>query len=404
MINKLIWRNLWRNQRRSFIAMASVAFAVLLAVTMKSMQKGVFDNLIKNVVSFYSGYIQVHKYGYWEEQNLDNSFEYSGVFIDSILKVSNVSGGVARIESFVLASSGSSTYGCLLVGTQPKEENLLTSLQNKITSGTYFSDGKSGAIVSEGLAMRLGVSVNDTIVLLGQGYHGTTAAGKYPISGLAHFGSPQLNDGLVFLPLATAQDFLSAGNKITTIAINVSSPAFLEQSAAAISTSTGKEYEVLTWKNIMPDIDNHMRADNIDFYIFVGVLYLLIAFGLFGTILMMLTERRYELGMMMAIGMKRMHLALMLTGETILISTLGTIFGLLLSYPVVKYFEKHPLVFSGGLKEAYTKFGFEPIWPTTLELNIFLTQAAIVFALSLVIGLFPLVKIMRMDAITTMKR
>ena len=79
--------------------MASVAFAVLLAVTMKSLQKGVFDNLVKNVVSFYSGYIQIHQQGYWNEQTLENSIEYSEEKIITLNKVKNITNSVARVES-----------------------------------------------------------------------------------------------------------------------------------------------------------------------------------------------------------------------------------------------------------------------------------------------------------------
>src|SRR5574339_303992 len=140
MILKLVWRNIWRNKRRTLITMASVTFAVMLAVTMKSLQKGVFDHLVKNMVNYYSGYMQIHKVGYHDEQVLDNSFNYSDQLIHSLKSNSNVTGIVARIESFALASSESSTHGCLLVGTQPENENALTGLKSKITLGQYFSD------------------------------------------------------------------------------------------------------------------------------------------------------------------------------------------------------------------------------------------------------------------------
>lgn len=384
--------------------MASVAFAVLLAVTMKSLQKGVFDNLVKNVVSFYSGYIQIHQNGYWNEQTLENSIQYSEEKINLLQKVKNITGSVARIESFILASSEKATVGCMLVGTQPEAENSLTGLKEKLIKGSYFNDHKGDALIAEGLAKRLQISVNDTLILLGQGYQGNTAAGKYSVSGIIRFGSPQLNQSLVFLPLSYAQTFLSAGNRITTIALNISSPALLEQTENSLVQKTGKEVEVLTWKKMMPDIEGHIRADNVNFYIFIGVLYLLIAFGIFGTVIMMLAERKYELGMMLAIGMKRFHLALMLTGETILISILGTIAGLLLSYPVVRYFELHPIKFYGSMAEAYKNFGFDAVWPASVDSQIFLTQALIVMILSLLIGIFPLLKIMRMNAITNMKR
>ncbi|MBL0066730.1 MAG: ABC transporter permease [Bacteroidetes bacterium] len=384
--------------------MASVAFAVLLAVTMKSLQKGVFDNLVKNVVSFYSGYIQIHQQGYWNEQTLENSIEYSEEKIITLNKVKNITSSVARVESFILASSENATVGCMLVGTQAEPENNLTGLKAKLVKGSYLNDRKEGALIAEDLAKRLQISVNDTVILLGQGYQGNTAAGKFTVCGIVRFGSPQLNQSLVFLPLSFAQTFLSTGNRVTTIAFNISSPAFLEQTEDALSKQAGKELEVLTWKKMMPDIEGHIRADNVNFYIFIGVLYLLIAFGIFGTLIMMLAERKYELGMMLAIGMKRLHLALMLTGETILISVLGTILGLLLSYPVVRYFELHPIKFKGSMADAYKNFGFDAIWPASFDPQIFLTQALIVMILSLLIGMFPLLKIMRMNAITNMKR
>jgi ABC-type lipoprotein release transport system permease subunit len=404
MILKLVWRNIWRNKRRTLITMASVTFAVMLAVTMKSLQKGVFDHLVKNLVNFYSGYMQVHKAGYHDEQILDNSFDFSDSLIQSITQNKNVTGIVARIESFALASSETSTHGCLLVGTQTENENSLTGLKSKIASGKYFSTDANEAIVSEGLAAKLKLSVNDTIVLLGQGYQGNSAAGKYPISAIVRYGSPQLNEALIFLPLKAAQNFFSAENKITTIAISISSATVLDNTANEIKTAIGNASELLTWKEIMPDIEGHIRSDNQNFYIFIGMLYLLIAFGVFGTAIMMLAERRYELGMLMAVGMKRINLALMLVSETILISVFGTLIGFLISFPIVKYFDLHPIKLGGKMAEAYKIFGFEALWPAVIDINIFITQSIIVLCLSLLIGLFPLVKVQRMEAVTAMKR
>ncbi|MFM7078511.1 MAG: ABC transporter permease, partial [Bacteroidota bacterium] len=63
----LAWRNIWRNPRRSLITMASVFFAVLLAIFMRSATKGVYENMTDTMVRFSSGHIQVHAKGYWNE-------------------------------------------------------------------------------------------------------------------------------------------------------------------------------------------------------------------------------------------------------------------------------------------------------------------------------------------------
>jgi len=403
MTGKLTWRNLWRNRRRTIITMASISFAVVLAIVIKSLQDGVFDNLIKNVVSFYSGYIQVHKKGYHDEQVLENSFTLSDSLIKKIEQPA-VKTIVPRIESFALASTGNTTKGCMVVGTDPGKEDELTSLKSKLISGTYFIKDENAAMIAEGLARRLNLSVNDTIVLLGQGYQGAIAAGKYPIKGVIKFGQPQLNDGMVYLPLVTAQDFLSAENIVTSIALAIDDPQNLDTIQQSVASKLDDEYEVMTWKQMMPEVQNHMKADAAGFYVWTGILYLIIAFGIFGTVLMMTAERKYEFGMLIAIGMKKVKLGKMLIAETILISISGTLTGMLISVPVVLYLQKNPIQFTGNRAKAYENFGFEAIFPAIFNGNIFLSQAFIVLTIALIIGIYPLWRVSRLDPVKAMKK
>jgi len=404
MTAKLTWRNLWRNRRRTFITMASVTFAVLLAILMQSFQKGIFDNLVKNVVSFYYGYIQVHKKGYWDERTIDNGFFLNDSLLSRLKQNSHINEVVPRLETFVLASVGNTTKGCMLIGTDVEKENNLSVLKNKIISGTYFQNDESSAIVAEGLATRLNIKVNDTIVLLGQGYQGTMAAGKYPVKGIAHFGSPDLNDRVLYLPLSTAQTLLNAEQLVTSIAFAIDNPENMSMIQKDITTIAGNEYEVMNWKELMPEIANHIKADGASFYIFNGILYLIIAFGIFGTILMMTTERRYEFGMLIAIGMKKIKLGTMLLIETVLITVLGVALGLLLSFPVIFYFNRTPIRITGEMAEIYERFGFEALFPTAVHPPIFLTQSLVVLVIAFIIGLYPLWHIGKLNPVTAMKK
>jgi putative ABC transport system permease protein len=102
---KLAWKNMWRNRSRTIITMSAIFFAVILSISTSSLRDGIFDNLVKNVVSFYTGYAQVHKKGYQDEQILDNSFEASGATEGKIWQNNNISGITPRLESFALAST-----------------------------------------------------------------------------------------------------------------------------------------------------------------------------------------------------------------------------------------------------------------------------------------------------------
>ncbi|MFM2139204.1 MAG: hypothetical protein RJA57_1511 [Bacteroidota bacterium] len=404
MILKLTWRNLWRNRRRTLITTSSVTFAVLLAVLMQSFQIGIFNNLIRNVVEFYYGYAQIHKKGYWDEQVLDNCFTTDTALERTAHRIDGVRTIVPRLETFMLAASLNRSSGCLLSGTDPELEDQLTGLRQKLIQGHYFLQDERAVLLAAGLAERLALRSGDSLVLLGQGFQGTIAAGKIPICGIVRFGSPALNDRLVFLPLISTQELLGAENQLTSYAVSLEDPAWLEAVTETLKQVSGEKYEVLTWKEMMPEIANHIRADGANAYLFTGILYLIIAFGLFGTLLMMTAERKYEWGMLIAIGMKRTRLALMMLYESISIALLGAAIGFAGSLPLVLRFREHPIRIRGRIAEVYERFGFEAIFPTVADGRIFIVQTLIVLGIALLIGLYPVWHVLRIDPSATIKR
>ncbi|MBS1904577.1 MAG: ABC transporter permease [Bacteroidetes bacterium] len=404
MIGRLVWRNIWRNKRRAFITMASVLFAVLLAIVMRSLQQGAFEQLIRNVVSFHSGWIQVHRAGYWDEQTIDHSFALDSNVTRAIRQDARVKVVLPRLESFVLATGTGDTKGCLCVGTDPTGEDQLTGLRSRVVEGRYFTVDDRGALVAAGLAKKLSLHVGDTVVMLSQGYQGVQAAAKYPVIGIVSFASPPLNASTLFLPLPAMQDFLGADGRVTALALSLSDERELYEIDSSLQHTLGSSYEVMTWETLMPEIKTHMEADGMFYWIMIGILYCVIAFGIFGTALMMMNERTYELGMLVAVGMKRRAIAMMLFGETLATSLLGALAGAIVSLPVVWFMHDHPIRFTGRIAEVYAQFGFEPVMPTTVELRIFTEQASIVFVVSILIGLYPLFKARRIDPVLSMKR
>lgn len=401
---KMAWKNMWRNPNRTLITMASIFFAVILSVTASSLKEGVFDNLVKNVVGFYTGYIQVHKQGYWDEQLLNNSFKASANLEQKILQDKNITAVAARLESFALASSEDITRGSLVVGIDPVKENQVTLLKNKIIHGRYLKHNDNSILVSQGLGKRLKLVVGDTIILIGQGYHGATAAGKYPITGIVKFGSPELNDRSLFMPLTTAQDLYSAPGMITSYLLSLDDKRHLQPTASVVRASLGIAYEVMTWEEMMPDIKQHIQSDSNNMKYVLGILYMLICFGIFGTLLMMMVERKFEMGMLVAIGMNKIKLILLVLYESILTVLAGCILGMVLSVPLVVYLHKNPIRMGGETAKAYENFGFEAIFPTSVKASIFINQGLIVLVIGLLLSLYPIYKIIRLDPVNAMRR
>ncbi|MBC8459573.1 MAG: ABC transporter permease, partial [Deltaproteobacteria bacterium] len=244
---KIAWRNLWRNKRRTLITSASVFFAIFLALLMRAFQLGSYDLMVYNIVHAYSGYFQVHASGYWDDKIINNSFEFTPELQQAIAELPGVDGYASRLESFALGSFGMQTKGIMVNGIVPAEEELLTGLQKKLVKGNYLVPDDEGALVSQKLAKYLKITVGDTLVLIGQGFHGMSAAGIFPVRGIVHFPSPELDNRMVYLSLPTSQALFSAENRLTSLALNVSDTKEYERVARHLKERLNtEEYEVMT--------------------------------------------------------------------------------------------------------------------------------------------------------------
>ncbi len=406
MYLKLAWRNIWRNKKRSFIAIASVFYAVLLASLLMSIQMGTVQQMVTSVAGFYSGYIQVHQKGYWDDQTLDNTLLENDSLSKALKTNPHISQAVPRLESFALACADNATKGIMLTGIDPVKENSLSAINKKIIEGSYFtSDSEDAVILAQGLASYLKLKVNDTLVILGQGYHGMSAAGKYPIKAIIKMASPDLNKSLAFIPLKQNQTLFSAQGRLTSYAIVIDDPDNVDKTVKYLDKQidTTHTYEVLGWKEMMPELDQTIRGKMASNYIILGVLYLIVAFGIFGTVLMMTNERMYEFGVLTAIGMKRFRLALVTCFESLLVSFIGAIIGLLISLPVVLYFVHFPIPVPASLKSTFDQYGIPPYIQAIFRPEYFINQAIIIFVIAVLICLYPLTKISKLKPVEAMQ-
>lgn len=401
---KLAWRNIWRNKRRTFITLGSVFFAVILSTLMMSIKEGIYARMISSMVGTYTGYIQVHAPGYWEDRSLDDSMVITDSLLQTVTQTNGVTGYVPRIENFALAASEDVTKGSMVVGVDIELEKQYSAIHERISDGSYLEKGDRSVLVGAGLAEYLKLGVGDTIVLLGAGYHGVSAAGKYPIKGIVKFGSPDLSKQLVILPLPEAQWFYGAENKVTNMVVLVDDPDDSKKIQKSLKTSLSDSYDVMHWEEMSPDIKKLIETDRVEGYVFMFILYMVIAFGIFGTMLMMMAERMHEFGVLIAVGMKRVNLAVMVWIETVMISLLGAFLGMFGALPVCAYFYYWPIEFSKGdeMAKMYEEYGMEAVLQASIEPSVFLQQAAVVALVATVIAVYPFLRILRLKAINAM--
>jgi ABC-type lipoprotein release transport system permease subunit len=385
----MAWRNLWRNKRRTIITIASVFFGVLLSTVMSSMQEGSYSSMIDNIVKFYSGYIQIHHEKYWDNKTINNSFTPTDSLLEKVRETEDVTDYTLRLESFALASSESITKGAVILGVNPEQENKVTELKRWLTDGDYLEQGDKSVLVSKGLAEYLKLGVNDTLVMIGQGYHGQSAAGKFLIKGIMNFPNPDLNSQSVYMDLGACQNFFSADNLATALVIMVKDEYHLKSAMHELKNRISSPYQVMSWDEMQPEIQQMINADRSGGNIMKMILYVLIGFGIFGTVMMMIVERKREMGVMVAIGMRRYKLAVVLFFETIYIGLVGVLAGFIGSIPIITYWYQNPIKLTGKAAETMVNMGIEPLMYFSWLPRVFYEQIITVFTMTLIISVYP---------------
>jgi len=115
------------------------------------------------------------------------------------------------------------------------------------------------------------------------------------------------------------------------------------------------DLEVMTWKKIQPDLA--MMTDMVSqFYLIFGIIILAaLAFGIINTMLMVVLERTRELGMLTAIGMNKKRVFSMIMLESVFLSLIGAVVGMIISYILVR------ITGNTGINLAQAAEGFEAL-------------------------------------------
>lgn len=399
-IIKIAWRNIWRNKRRTLITVASIMFALFFAIIMRGFQKGSYAKMKENAVESYSGYLQVQNLEYWDDKNINNTMTFSPKLVNELAADERIKVIIPRLESFALASSGESTKGVAVMGIDPEKEDLMTQVKSYLQEGSFIGADDKSIMLAEGLAEFLGIAVNDTLVLFSSGYHGATAAGLYPVKGILKLPTPEMNRSTVYLPILEAQNLFSAYDRYTALVFDLHDMDQVGGVKDLVESKTdASQYRVMGWQAMNKELLQMIETDNAGGVIMIAILYMVIAFGIFGTVLMMTNERVREFSVMVSVGMQKQKLAMVVVIELFFLTALAVLAGIIISLPVMYYFFYNPIEFSGDAVEVMQDFNFEPVMPMSIEANIFVFQGIAISILSLIAMSYPTIKILKLDVV-----
>ena len=129
------------------------------------------------------------------------------------------------------------------------------------------------------------------------------------------------------------------------------------------------------------------------------ILYMVVTFGMFGTMLILIQERVYEFGVLLSIGMSRFKLWTVVFLEGLMTTMVGAMLGVIGVYPLVLYFYNNPYEFTGGAAQAMREQGWEPVLPASLDPSIAITHMLIIVVISILIAFYPAITIRKLHPV-----
>jgi ABC-type lipoprotein release transport system permease subunit len=225
---------------------------------------------------------------------------------------------------------------------------------------------------------------------------GTLTSGLFRITGIYKTSNTQYDEANVFVRQSDLVALINLEeNACHEIAILLTSNDLLNTASENLKGSS-HGVEVSTWRDLMPEVNLVEESMDVYMYFFLGIVLVALIFGIINTMLMAVLERTKELGMLMAVGMNKMRVFLMILLETVLLSFTGGIIGMLIAYVVVIY-SNHQGIDLSVFAEGYEKLGYESIIYPVSSMDIHIKVGLMVLITGTLAAIYPAWKAIQLE-------
>ncbi len=375
---KLAIRNLFRNRRRTILTSLTFAVGMAIIIITNTIMKGSHESNIERAVRRSSGHYQILYKGFLEKQTLYYSLELANINDSAIRAIPGVEQLLYRISSPVLIESEGRTRLVMIRGIDSEKEADYGGLKANIKSGKYLSsDDPGGAYVGSGLAEAMHLKPGDTLFAIGEARDMSVAAGSFHVRGIFETGNSDLDRNIVNIPIEAATELFVMEGFATEAVVMLDSYDSMDDVGESIRRLLGPDEELVDWKKIIPELIQLVALDAAFGEIMILILAMIAIFGVVNTMITAILERRREFAMILALGSPRKTIFNIVIAESILLTFVSIIPGVILGILGSEYFVHNPIVMTGEAAKSMQSWGFEPfiygklsfqnIWGTSLS-------------------------------------
>ncbi|HEY5692625.1 MAG TPA: FtsX-like permease family protein [Cyclobacteriaceae bacterium] len=360
MIAIIAWRNVWRNKGRSLVVIGAMITGIWAMAFGGGFMQSFLTSYIESSIKHETSNGQVHHPKFTEDYDIQYSIPDHLSIVSYLRQQPAVESVTSRSLVNGMIGSSRQATGVKIIGIDPLEEQKLTELNTLISEGTYFEGISSNPVlIGDKLAEKLKVGVKAKVVLTFQDVEGNITAGRFRVAGILKATSLAVSEGSAFVLKSDINRLLDIGDNVHEIAYTTIAGTDDYTLANTVQAKFPNE-KVESWKELSPVLVFMEQWMASILKILIVIIMSALAFGIVNTMLMAVLERIRELGMLMALGMRRTKVFLMIMVETIYLSTVGGPVGLFIGYATVAYFGKAGIDLT-DYSEGLEAIGYESI-------------------------------------------
>jgi len=246
--------------------------------------------------------------------------------------------GVRSATPFVLqqalfTSAGGDAHGGLVRGVDFESQAVREDLRAQLRSGRLdAAEGQQGGILlGVELARTLGVVPGDSVTVISP-KGAMTAVGmvpkmrRYVVAGTIEVGMYEYDASLAYLSLPAARDFAGLAG-VTGVEVRLNDPFEARRIGRTVATRLGFPYWVRDWMDMNRNLFNALQLEKLALFVVVTIIVLVAAFAIIGHLVLLVAEKRKEIGVLKAIGASASSITAVFFSVGMTIGVVGTVAG-----------------------------------------------------------------------------
>jgi ABC-type lipoprotein release transport system permease subunit len=352
---KMAWRNMWRNWRRTGIAMIAIVLGLILLVFMDGLYGGYDEAIFANAVRLYGGNLQIHATGFRDRAHRVPLLpvEDADQVVETAMAHPEVLLASKRIKTGGMIKERGEIYPVTITGIQPSVEAPISLIAENIIAGRFLQDDDEDImVIGRGLADELEVGVGDRIMLAGKRKNESIRQRTMTVAGIFDLGLKDAEKGMVFISLVEAQSLFNLRDQATEVTLSLHTVGVENQVIGELQAGL-QDYEVDSWLTLNPEFRQVMEL-GVQMTAIFGLLVVMIAcIGILNLMMMAVYERTREMGVLAALGMKGRQVMGLFLLEGAMIGVVGAAVGCTLGWLAMLAFNQ-----AGGYDiSSYTDAG-----------------------------------------------